>query len=137
MPLVKVWLDDWEHGCCGPFRRVGDDATFDVYAHGERLHEQRHDYQNGQESNRHRGRLVSIEWHPAILRPLGFGHEVVGYGPGVALDTTNDRPEGRSWAFEFTIDPDAVCPDPEGSVSPQPSRGPSRTGRRHPGEQAG
>jgi hypothetical protein len=46
-----------------------------------------------------------------------FASRLVGYGPGVACESTEDEPATRSWAFELTVetesDPRAAASTPE------------------------
>lgn len=28
---IPVWMDDWEHECCGPLRRVGEEITMQLF----------------------------------------------------------------------------------------------------------
>ncbi len=128
MPEIRVWLDDWEHQCCGDRRSVGDDIELAVWRSPGLLWEQRHDYTagggGGPSAARMKGRLVDIAWHPAVLEPAGDrGARVVGYGPGVPCESTDNEPD-VSWAFEFTIDTDAAPPIDVGSARPleEPSR---------------
>jgi hypothetical protein len=105
MSEVKVLLDDWEHQCCGDLRKVGDVVTMSVHQSDGRLFEQRHDYGKPVIAHTITGRILGISWRPAILVPVNQLVRVVeGYGPPVAVSSTDDRPAGDSWAFEFTVE---------------------------------
>jgi hypothetical protein len=126
MPQIRVWLDDWEHQCCGDRRRVGEDIELAVWLSQSLLWEQRHDYTagggGGPSAARIRGRLVDLAWHPAALEPIGDGGaRIVGYGPGVACQSTDGEPD-FAWAFEFTIDTDDALPIDVWSARPQEER---------------
>ncbi len=119
MTEVKVRLIDWEHECCGDVRHVGDSVTMTVFNDDGQLIEQRHDYQNELRGQPITGHIVAIEWRPAVLTRVAERSYVIdGYGPAVTLASTDDRPEGDSWAFDFTVEPVGVIPvvEPEGKT---------------------
>ena len=112
MGRVTVQLDGWEHECCGDRRRVGDTVTLSVAYHDGHWFEQRHDYGNGMSQRRVSGRLVAIGWRPAILRHVtDVAQEVEGYGPAVLLQSTEERPAGDCWAFDFEVETDGLPPE--------------------------
>jgi hypothetical protein len=102
---VKVLLDEWEHQCHGDLRRVGDTVTMSVYESEGLLIDKRHDYGKPVVAHALTGRVVRIGWRPAILVQVNELFQAVeGYGPAVSVSSTDDRPPGDSWAFEFTIE---------------------------------
>lgn len=122
MAQFQIWLEDWEHQCCGDQRSVGQEIELNVCRSHDRLYEQRHDYtadgSGGPMAVPMRGRLVSLVWHRAVLDRTGvFAARVVGYGPGVACESTDNQPPTSSWAFELTVetedDPPAGPSTPE------------------------
>ncbi len=122
MAQIQIWLDDWEHQCCGDQRLVGQEIELNVFRSHNRLYERRHDYPGGGSGGPvavpMRGSLVALAWHRAVLDRTGiFASRLVGYGPGVAFESTEDEPATRSWAFEFTVetedDPPAAASTPE------------------------
>ncbi len=122
MAKFRIWLDSWEHQCCGDQRSVGQEIELNVFSSHNRLHEQRHDYSGGEGGGPvavpMRGRLVALDWHRAVFDRAGiFASRLVGYGPGVACESTEDEPAADSWAFELTVesedDPPADASSPE------------------------
>ena len=122
MAQFRIWLDSWEHQCCGDQRSVGQEIELNVFSSHNRLHEQRHDYSGGEGGGPvavpMRGRLVALDWHRAVFDRAGiFASRLVGYGPGVACESTEDEPAADSWAFELTVesedDPPADASSPE------------------------
>jgi hypothetical protein len=116
MAEAHIWLDDWEHQCCGAFRQVGQDVALTVFRAKSGVCEQRHDYRggagDGPPSVTVRGQLTGIAWHPAIIERMGDGHSVkiVGYGPGIPCQSTDEQGDTSSWAFEFTVETDDELP---------------------------
>ena len=76
--------------------------------------EQRHDYGNNLHGQPITARVQSIEWCPAILRRVDDVLSVIeGYGPGVPLTSTDNRPAtdgGDSWGLAFTVTTDDQLP---------------------------
>ncbi|MGO8871293.1 MAG: hypothetical protein ACLQPH_07795 [Acidimicrobiales bacterium] len=100
-----MWLHDWEHQCCGEARQVGQNVTLIVFRSHGRLWEQRHDYGNAIAGSSVQGHLVGIEFHPAEIEQIGpRSVQVIGYGPGLPLDSTDVHPGGLNWAIEFLIE---------------------------------
>lgn len=111
MAQFQIWLDSWEHQCCGDQRSVGQEIELNVFRSGNRLYEQRHDYSADQGGGPIavpvRGRLVALAWHRAIMDRTGvFASRLVGYAPGVACDSTEEQPATDSWAFRMTVETD-------------------------------
>jgi hypothetical protein len=98
MAEVKVLLMDWEHECCGETRQVGEQVTMSMFCNDGALVEQRHDYGNDFHGQPLTGRILAIEWQQLD----DIGHVVRG-SPAVPLTSTDGRPVGQSWAFEFTV----------------------------------
>lgn len=122
MAQFQIWLQDWEHQCCGERRSVGQEIELNVYRSDNRLYEQRHDYTAGGSGGPVavpiQGRLVALAWHRTVLDRTGvFASRLVGYAPGVACESTEEEPATSSWAFEFTVetedDPPAAASTPE------------------------
>lgn len=118
----QIWLDSWEHQCCGERRLVGQEIELNVFRSHNRLYEQRHDYSGGEGGGPIavplQGRLVALAWHRDVFDRTGiFASRLVGYGPGVACESTEEEPATDSWAFELTVesedDPPADASTPE------------------------
>ena len=125
MTQFQIWLEDWEHQCCGDQRSVGQEIELTVFRSHDRLYEQRHDYtaggSDGPMAVAMRGRLVALAWHRAVLDRTGlFASRVVGYGPGVACESTDDQPPTRSWAFELTVETEDDPPAAASTSEPVP-----------------
>ena len=109
MVQFQIWLDSWEHQCCGDQRLVGQEIKLNVFRSHNRLYEQRHDYSGGEGGGPvavpMRGRLVALAWHRALFDRTGiFASRLVGYAPGAACESTEDQPATGSWALKLTVE---------------------------------
>lgn len=76
MAQFQIWLNSWEHQCCGDQRLVGQEIELSVFRSRDRLYEERHDYMGGEGGGpvavSMRGSLVALAWHRAILDRTGI-----------------------------------------------------------------
>ena len=112
MAKIAVLLIDWEQMCCGERREVGDVITLQVQNLDGTIYEIRHGVSPGTAAHSIRGSITDIRWRPAeMLREGDYAMTVVGYGPGMAVDSTEYHgPVQTGWAFEFTVETDDPIP---------------------------
>lgn len=95
---------------------MGQEVELTVFRAKSGVWERRHDYQggggDGPPSVTVRGKLTGIAWHPAIIERMGdgFSVKVVGYGPGVQCQSTEEQGDSLNGAFEFMVETDDELP---------------------------
>jgi hypothetical protein len=111
MTNSHIWLDDWEHQCCGDRRAVGDRIVATV-AMGTSLYwELRHegglDPNGERQYDEIRGVVTEILYHQGVMQKIGErSWRPVGFLPGVQIDNTDDVGDFDHWSLEFIVDVD-------------------------------
>jgi hypothetical protein len=82
-------------------------VTMSVFYNAGQLVEQRHNYGNEVHGEPITGQIIAIEW-----RQVDDVGQLVEGSPCVAVTSTDDRPDGHSWAFDFTVVTEDPIPRP-------------------------
>jgi hypothetical protein len=110
MAEVSVVLEEGDHICCGPRRRVGDIVTMQIHNVRGQVYEERHPSAVSVATQSMTGTIVRMEWRPARLqgeiRGEGFNpRTLAGYGTGIPIESTDyEDPSTVDGVFEFTIE---------------------------------